>query len=69
MKIKTIESYIKYTTKPYTNILERAEKNGLIVKYNKEYIRINDKNNYGMDLYFYDMKDINKGLEYTIYNY
>lgn len=74
MKIQTLETYIKRTTKPYGDLLRRAEKGGLKVEYDEEGIVIvSDTNNRTMVLYF-ENEDIYKnnldnGLIKTVYNY
>jgi hypothetical protein len=68
MKLRTIEKYIKYTTIPYTELLERAEKKGLNIEYKDESILISNENGH-IELFPFDFYDINLGMNYIVYSY
>jgi hypothetical protein len=68
MKLRTIEKYIKYTTIPYTELLERAEKKGLNIEYKNESILISNENGH-IELFPFDFYDIDLGMNYIVYSY
>lgn len=74
MKIQTLETYIKRTTKPYGDLLRSAEKGGLKVEYSDDgVVVVSDINNRTMVLYFENegiyKNNLDNGLIKTIYNY
>lgn len=74
MKIETLEFYIKKTTKPYGDLLKRAEKT-LDIKYNENGVVdvLEVKSGKTMRLYFENeniyKNNLDNGLIYTEYNY
>lgn len=69
MKIQTMEKYISITDIPYTELLKRAVKGGLIVREYTKSIFIKDKWSQLIILYPYDMDNINEGMVAIEYNY
>ena len=70
MKLSTLEHYIKYTTIPYTELLKRAERGGLVVKRWKDGAITLDATNGGrIALYPHDDNNINGGMAGITYIY
>ena len=63
MKIKTLENYIKHTTIPYPQLVDRARRGGLNIGTMSEdgTLEIWDKNNRQMILYFESIEKFKSG--------
>jgi hypothetical protein len=64
-----MEKYIKYTDIPYTELLERAKRGGLLVRFEEKRIVVADNEGRSIDLYTDDMHNIDDGFSPIVYNY